>query len=86
MVTNMKTVPFTEELRASPNYPDGLTKGWVFNSDNWAMRIRRQQSSSVVMIWGRIIENKLIGPFRVPEELKLSADSYCSFLKNLIEA
>ena len=29
MITNMKTVLFTDESRASPNDPDGLTKGWV---------------------------------------------------------
>ena len=84
-MTNIKTVLFTDESRASPYDPDGLSKGWVFNGDNWAMGIPRQQSGSVVMIWGRMIGNKLAGLFRVPEELKPSADMYCSFLKNSIE-
>ena len=35
MMTNMKTVLFTDESRASPNHTDGLTKGWVFNDDNY---------------------------------------------------
>ena len=34
IMTNMKTVLFTDESRASPNDTDGLTKGWVFNGDN----------------------------------------------------
>ena len=60
MMTNMKTVLFNDESRASPNDTDGLTKGWVFNGDNYAMGIRRQQSCSVVMIWGRMIGNELL--------------------------
>ena len=50
MMRNMKTVLFTDESRAWPNDPDGLNKEWVFNGDNRAMGIRRQQSGSVVMI------------------------------------
>ena len=37
MMTNMKTVLFTDESRASPNDTDGLTEGWVFNDDSYAM-------------------------------------------------
>ena len=65
MMTNMKTVFFIDESKASPND----TEGWVFNGDNYAMGIRRQQSGSVVMIWGKIIGNELTSLFRVPEEL-----------------
>ena len=65
MMTNMKTVLFTDESRASPNDADGLPKGWVFNGDNYAMGIRRQQSDSIVMIWGGIIGNELTSLFRV---------------------
>ena len=68
-MTNMKTVLFTDESRASPNDTDGLTKGWVFNSDNYAMGIRRQQSGSVVTICGGMIGNELTSLFREPEEL-----------------
>ena len=50
MITYVKTILFTNESRASPNDTDGLTKGWVFNGDNYAVGIRRQQSGSVVMI------------------------------------
>ena len=31
MMTNMKSVLFTDDLRASPNNSDGLTKGKVFD-------------------------------------------------------
>ena len=55
MMTNMKAVLLTDKSRASPNVPDGLTKGWIFNGDNCSVGIRRQQSNSVVRIWGRMI-------------------------------
>ena len=55
MMTNMKTVLFTDESRASPNDTDGLIKGWVLDDDNYSMGIRRQQSGLVIIIWGGII-------------------------------
>ena len=82
---NTKTVLFIDESRASPNDPDGLTKGWVFNGDNCGMGIRRRESGSVVMIWGGMIPSEVTGLFRVPEELKLSADMYCSLLEKSVE-
>ena len=69
MMTNMKGVPFTDETRASPNDTYGLTKGWVFNDDNYTMEIRCQQSGLVIMIWGGMIGNELTSLFREPEEL-----------------
>ena len=68
-MTNMNTVFFNDESRASPNDTDGLTIGLVFNGDNYAMGIRRQQSCSVVMIWGRMIGNELTSLFCVPEDM-----------------
>ena len=37
------------------------------------------------MIWGGIIGNAIIGPFRVPKGLKLSSATYCPFLKKSLE-
>ena len=65
MMTNMKTVLFTDESRSSPNDSNGLTKGWVFNDDNYTMGVRRL----VTVIWGRMIGNELTTLFREPEEL-----------------
>ena len=69
MMTNMKTVLFIDESRASPNDTVVSTEGWVSNGDNYAMGIRRQRSGSVVMIWSKMIGNELTSLFRVPEEL-----------------
>jgi hypothetical protein len=90
MKTDMKFVLFTDESRASLDGPDGWAKGWVFNGDNCPDRMRRQQGGGGVMIWGGIIGNAFIGPFRipeglVPEGLKLFSATYCPFLKNSLE-
>ena len=37
------------------------------------------------MIWGGIIGDELVGPFRVPEGVKLTSVTYCEFLKNVLE-
>ena len=37
------------------------------------------------MIWGGMIGNAIIGPFCVPEGLKLSSATYCPFLKDSLE-
>ena len=73
VMMNMKTVRFSDESRESPNELHGLSEGWRFNGNNSA--IRRQQSGSVVMIWGGMIGNELIGPFCVFKELKMSFDT-----------
>ncbi|CAB3995023.1 Hypothetical predicted protein [Paramuricea clavata] len=76
---------FTDELRASLDGPDCWAKGWVFNGDNCFNRMRHQQGGGGVIIWGRIIGNTIIGPFHVPEGLKLSSATYCPFPKNSLE-
>ena len=40
----------------------------------------------MVRIWGGMIRNELTDLFRVPEELKLPSDVYCSFRKKSVEA
>ena len=37
------------------------------------------------MIWAGIIGDELIGPVRVPQDVKLCSATYCLFLKNVLE-
>ena len=53
-------------MPAAPSETDGLTKGWVFNDDNYTMGIRRQQSGLVIIVWGGTIGNELTSLFREP--------------------
>ena len=47
--------------------------------------MRRQQGGGGVMIWACIIGDELVGPFRVPDGLKLTAATYCEFLKTALK-
>ena len=42
---------------------------YVFNGEDYAMGLRRQQSGPVVKIWGGMIGNERTSLFRVPKEL-----------------
>ncbi len=81
MKTHMKFVLFTGESRASLVGLVGLAKGCVSNCDNCPTTI----GVNKVVIWDGMIRNKLIGPFRVLEVLKLSADTSCAFLEYSLE-
>ena len=60
-------------------------KCWVYNGETCHTRMRRQQGGGGVMIWAGIIGDELVGPFRVPDGLKLTAATYCEFLKTALE-
>ena len=85
MKTDMNLVLFTDESRATLDDPNGWAKGWVYNGDTCHSRMRRQQGGGEVMIWAGIIGDELVGPFRVPDGLKLTAATYCEFLKKALE-
>ena len=36
------------------------------------------------MIWAGIIDNKIIGPFRLPNGIKIISHNYCNFLKEKV--
>jgi transposase len=85
MKTDMKHVLFTDESRATLDGPDGWAKGWVFHGDDCPTRMRRQQGGGGVMFWAGIIGDDVIGPFRVPEGVKLTSTTYCQFLKDALD-
>ena len=74
MKTNFENVLFTEESRATLDGPDGWMSGWLLNGTTPQSKIRRQQGGGGVMIWAGIINNQIVGPFRVPK-------SYVDFLQ-----
>ena len=81
MKTDFQKVLFTDECRASLDGPDGWARGWVLDERPLPSRLRRQQGGGGVMFWAAIIKDTLIGPFRVPEGVKINAASYCDFLE-----
>ena len=79
--TNFEHVLFTDESRATLDGPDGWMSGWLLNGTKPQSRIKRQQGGGGVMIWAGIINDAIVGPFAVPDGVKMNAKSYVEFLK-----
>ena len=81
MKTNFEHVLSTDASRATLDGPDGWMSGWLLNGTKPQSRIRRQQGGGGVMIWAGIINDAIVGPFSVPDGVKMNAKSYVEFLK-----
>ena len=77
---DFQRVLFTDEARATLDGPDGWAKIWNLNGTPTPYRFRRQQGGGGIMFWAGIIGDKLCGPFRVPEGVKLTSNAYTAFL------
>ena len=85
MKQDLSKVLFTDECRATLDGPDVFSRGWVLNKLDIPVRLRRQQGGGRVMLWAAILGSKLIGPFKVPDGVKMTAFTYTEFLEqNLI--
>ena len=85
MKMDMSHVLFTDETRGTLDGPDGWAKGWVLFGSECHQRLRRQQQGGGVMIWAGIMGDRLVGPVRVPDGVKVTSASYCNILKNTLE-
>ena len=83
MKTNFKNVLFTDKSWATLDGPDGWMSGWLLNGTMPQGKIRWQQDGGGVMIWAGIINNQIVGPFRVPDGVTMCAKSYVDFLKKI---
>ena len=79
MKTNFQTVLFTDECRATLDGPDGWSSGWLVDGHHVPTRLRHQQGGGV-MFWAGIMGRELVGPFRVPEGVKITSAKYIEFL------
>ena len=64
------------------NGPNGWSKGWVGNDRHRPLKLRRQPGGGGVVLLAGIIGSELVGPWRVLEGVKLTAETYINFLKN----
>ena len=80
MKVDFSQVIFTDECRATLDGPDGWAQGWVSSDHTPPIRMARQQGGGGVMFWAAIIDDKLIGPFRVEDGVKINANTYSAFL------
>ncbi len=80
MKTNFQTVLFTDECRATLDGPDGWSSGWLVDGHHFPTRLRRQQGGGGVMFRAGIMGRELVGPFTVPEGVKMALAKYIEFL------
>ncbi len=80
--TDFSKVLWTDEVRVTLDGPDGWARGWITNGHRAPLRVRRQQGGGEVLVWAAIIKDKLVGPFRVEDGLKLNSQTYCQFLED----
>ena len=80
MKTNFQTVLFTDECHATLDGPDGWSSGWLVDGHHVPTRLRRQQGGGGVMFWAGIMGSELVGPFKVPEGVKMTSAKYVEFL------
>ena len=76
---------FTDETCASLDGPDGWSKGWNSFRRDRHRRLRCQQGGGGIRIWAGIIGGVLVGPWRVPEGVKMTAETYIAFLQQNFE-
>lgn len=81
MKTDFKTVLFTDECRATLDGPDGWSGGWLVDGHPMQTRLRRQQGGGGVMFWAGIMGREIVGPFRIPDGVKMTSITYVEFLK-----
>ena len=79
MKQDFDEVMFTDECRATLDGPGGFSRGWVLNKLDIPVRVRRQQGGGGVIFWAAILGSKLIGPFKVPDRVKMTAFTYTDF-------
>ena len=79
MELGFRRVIYTDECRATLDGPEGFCRGWLHTATEFPRRLRRQQGGGGVMFWAGIGYNKVLGPLRVPEGVKMDPNSYQLF-------
>lgn len=80
MKTDFSKTIFTDECRATLDGPDGWRRGWVLDTMEVPVIMRRQQGGGGVMFWAAIVDNRLVGPFKVESNVKMNSETYSAFL------
>ena len=80
--TYFHNVLWIDETRATLDGPDGWTKGWLLKGTSPRIQYKRQRGGRRVMIWAGIFGSDIIGPFLVPDGVKMNSVNYCSFLED----
>lgn len=82
MKIDCSKVIFTDESRVTFDGPDR----WILSNLDMSVAKRRQQRGSSFIIQAGIVDQTIIGPFKVDEGVKLNSDNYCDFIKKIFFA
>lgn len=80
--TDFSKVLWTDEMKVTLDGPNGWARGWISNGHRAPLWVRCQQGEGGVLVWAAIIEDEVVGPFRVEDGLKLNSQTYCQFLED----
>ena len=80
MTLKFETDIFTDECRETLAELDKWSHGRLREGVTKPNHQRRQQGGGGVMFWSGIVDNTLIGPFKVPEGVKITSEAYINFL------
>ena len=83
MKVNFENVIFTDECRATLDGPDGWSRGWYDAQFPSPQGLRRQQGGGGIMFWEEIINNEIVGLFRVKDGVKITAELYTAFFERV---
>ncbi|CAJ0964207.1 unnamed protein product [Ranitomeya imitator] len=76
--TDFSKVLWTDEKRVTLDGPDGWARAWISKGQRAPLRLRHQQGGGGVLVWAGIINDELVGPFRVEDGVKVN----CQFLED----
>ena len=85
MKVDFSKVLFTDESRATLDGSDAWSKCWVVNGRDCQQPLRCQQGGGIT-IWAGIVGGIMVGPWTVPDVMKITADAYIAFLKEHLKS
>ena len=66
--------------------PDGCTKGWISSNLDVPVTKKSKQGDGTVIIRAGILNQTIIGPFKLNEGIKLYNVKYCNFMDKTLYA
>jgi len=82
MKTDFQQVVWTDESCVTLNGPNRWARGWMLKGCELWTRVKRQNNGGGLMIWAGIVGSTLIGPFRIPQGVKINRLVYCQLLED----
>ena len=80
MKIDFSLIIFIDETQVTFDGPDGWVKGWILSNSHMPVAKRRQEVGGCAMILTEIVNQTIIGPFRINKRVKLNHSNYYNFM------